>query len=379
MNEIKAVEAVNRESRRTEPVKARKPRYQPRRMVSLPQDVLDLGNHYEDEMEKLTGEAARMKNEHNAVKYNVADPVKLMRVDEVRKEYGLTGKGVTVGVIDSGFNYPEAEPVAWKDFVEGADRPFDPHGHGTHVTGDILNIAPGAKFVSLRTAPISGQDKHTDNAKALRWAVQNKEKYGIDIINMSLGDPPQLTPLTAPPYFIRYINPGKQAVEEAVEAGITVVIAAGNDGRRGKYTICEAADDDKAISVASSLNDKTVSGFSSRGLTLEGRDKPDIAAPGENISSWASQGSVMARRSPSPKPGYIISQGTSFASPHVAGVSALLKEADPTLTPAEIKEILQATARPMAVAFGPEDRGAGFVDAKAAVDEVMRRKQARKA
>ena len=343
----------------------------------LPQDTTrfsDIGNDYEAVMKRLADQASLAKQREAGLKLEVADPVKLMRVDQVREEYGFTGEGVTVAVIDSGFNSPQAEPIAWQDFVEENPQPVDPHGHGTHVTGDILNIAPKARFISLRTAPKSGQDKHSDNAKAIRWAVANKEKYGIDVINISLGDPPQLQALSGPPYFLRYINPANAAIEEAVKAGITVVIAAGNDGRKGKYTICEASDHPDAIAVASSLNEHTVSSFSSRGLTLYGEAKPDITAPGEKIMSWSAPGSVMSNR-PSPKPGYVVSQGTSFASPHIVGVVALMKQADSSLSPAEVKEILQATARTMAPAFGPEDRGAGFVDAKAALDEVMKRKQ----
>jgi len=312
--------------------------------------------------------------------YPVADTVKMMRVDEVRKEYGLTGEGVTVAIIDSGFNYPGEKPLVWKDFVEGESEPVDPRGHGTHVAGDIKHVAPGAQFISLKTGD-AFSDIPSCNIKALQWAIENKEKYNIQVINMSLGDPPEIGPLkpviTSPPYFFRKYNPVKDAVAKAVEAGLTVVISAGNEGPK-KCTLSEPGDVPSAIAVAAARHETRVSQFSSRGPDLNGLDKPDIAAPGEEIPSWAAPGSIMARRSYSPHPGIILSDGTSFACPQVVGVAALMKQADPDLTPKEIKEILQITAKPMDPEYGgPEAYGAGFVDAKAAVDEVMRRKQGR--
>lgn len=329
-----------------------------------------------------TSRRPQLRFKTDSFPYPVADPVKMMRVDEVRKEYGLTGKGVTVAVIDSGFNYPGEKPLVWKDFVEGKPEPYDEVGHGTHVAGDIKNIAPGADFIALKTGDIMS-DIPSCNIQALQWAMENREKYNLQVINMSVGDKPEIGPLengkrlSSPPYFFRKYNPVKDAVAKAVEAGLTVVIAAGNSGPR-KVTLEEPGDTPQALTVASARHETRVSQFSSRGPALSGETGPDLAAPGEGIPSWAAPGSPMARRSPSPHPGIIINDGTSFSTPLISGVAALMKEADMSLTPGEIKEILKATAVPMDPEFGgPEACGAGFVDAKAAVDEVMKRKKHR--
>jgi serine protease AprX len=342
------------------------------------------------------------------------DPVALTHADAVQQK-GFTGKGQVIAVIDSGFDHPGTGLVAWKDFVDGSEQPMDPVGHGTHVGGDILQIAPDAQLVGVRVMNADGQGRPSDIIRGIQWAVQNKEKYHISVINMSLGGEPMGVPSSE--------NPLDRAVEAAIKKGITVVSAAGNSGPQ-EHTIGSPADDPLGIAVGSGLDAKHLSDFSSRGPTDDGQDKPDVVAPGEFIVSWAVPGSQMDQmgtvieklrhmpddqlvkllhakpqlieglglpknilQMPSderlrtlhkalppiykPDEQHIAAPGTSFASPITAGVIADLKSADPTLTPSKVKDTLTSTADPMGSQFGADDQGAGFVNADKALASVQ--------
>ena len=375
------------------------------------------------------------------------DPVQMMKVDEVRKEYGLTGRGVTVAVVDSGFDHPGYELAAWQDCVnvkdlagsnfarpsrpgreQNAQKPVDEHGHGTYISSCVLKVAPRAKIAGVRVVHNQGA-LNSWVTRGIEWAIENKDKYGIGVINLSGGSFPQAIPLNSPPYMLRLTgNPICEAIKRAEKAGITVVAAAGNAGP-DNFTLHDEANEPEVITVAAARDEKTVSDFSSRGPSLQsGESKPDLTAPGEGIFAWVPQGSLMEKSAmkvevqrgykpsqvvrylkgkpevikqmglppdileKSPQevekafkqklpniflPNYAGSageRGTSPACALVSGVVALMKEADPKLTTPEIKEILTQTARPMGESFNHNDRGAGYVDAKAALDEVMRRK-----
>ncbi len=341
------------------------------------------------------------------------DPVALTKTDTLHQQ-GVTGKGQVVAVLDSGFDHPEFNLLAWKDVVDGSSRPVDPVGHGTHVTGDVLATAPDAKIVAVRVMNEKGQGRPSDIIKGLQWAIENREKYGIEVINMSLGAGPDGMPDKADP-----IN---RAVEIATKAGITVVAAGGNSGPDSR-TLGSPADSAAALTVGSALDRQKVSDFSSRGPTDDGLTKPDIVAPGEFIVSWSVPGSQMEqtgkvvqtlrnlngdqlkklleskpqliqglglprdilRRSPAeieqivksglppvfiPQEGLVAAPGTSFAAPLVSGIVAGLEEAK-DLDPRTLKEILRNTADPMK-GYDGNAQGQGFVDAAEALDQVRK-------
>lgn len=343
----------------------------------------------------------------------VVDPVALTHSDAVQRQ-GATGKGQVVAVIDSGFDHPDTPLVAWKDFVDSSSKPIDPVGHGTHVAGDILQIAPDAQIVGVRVMNEKGQGRPSDIIKGIQWAVQNKEKYNISVINMSLGGEPVGVPSSE--------NPLDKAVRDAIKKGITVVSAAGNSGP-GEHTIGSPADEPLGIAVGAGLDRRTVSDFSSRGPTDDNLEKPDVMAPGEYINSWAVPGSQMDKMAgtlqkirdmsddqlvrllkakpdlanqlglPSdildmspedrqkalndalppiykPDATHVAAPGTSFASPITAGVVADLKSADPSLTPQKVKDVLTSTADPMGSQYSRNDQGSGFVNAEKALQAV---------
>lgn len=341
------------------------------------------------------------------------DPLALTHSDAVQRQ-GVTGKGQVVAVLDSGFEHADTSLVAWKDFVDDSDAPTDPVGHGTHVAGDILQIAPDAQIVGVRVMNAKGQGRPSDIIRGIQWAVQNKEKYNISVVNMSLGGEPMGVPSAE--------NPLDKAVRAAIKKGITVVSAAGNSGP-GEHTIGSPADEPLGIAVGAGLDRKTVSDFSSRGPTDDDLQKPDVMAPGEFVVSWAvphSQMDQMAsvfqklrdmtdeqllrtlkakpelieglglpenilKMSPEersktlndalppiykPDAEHLAAPGTSFAAPIVAGVVANLKSVNPTLTPQRVKEVLTSTAESMGAQYSRNEQGAGFVSADQALDAV---------
>lgn len=251
-----------------------------------------------------------------------------------------TGKGVTVAILDSGVmaNHEDLPNVTrievfYKNASLGLD---DAKGHGTHVAGIIsaamgngkggAGIAPGVKLLSLRITNDAGSSTDAKLICGLQAAV----KAGAQIVNISLGGP-------------AYSAVFQKAINEATEAGVTVVAAMGNDGTN---CLNYPAGYDNVIGVVSV--DRTNNRASGSSYGTWG----DVAAPGAVIWSTYKNGSY------GPK------SGTSMASPVVAGVAALYKSVHPDATPAQITARLKATATK-----GGSDLGAGIVNAAAALSE----------
>ena len=251
-----------------------------------------------------------------------------------------TGKGVTVAVIDTGVKANHEDlPNLRRVEVTNGKEPLgleDATGHGTHVAGIIgaamgngkggAGIAPGATILSLRVVNAAGYIYDSALIAALRTAVKN----GAQIVNISIGG-------TA------YNAVFQKAINEAAEAGVTVVAAMGNDGTN---CLNYPAGYDNVIGVVSV--DRTNNRASGSSYGTWG----DVAAPGAAVWSTTYNGSY------GPK------SGTSMASPVVAGVAALYKSVHPDATPAQITARLKATATK-----GSSDLGAGIVNAAAALSE----------
>lgn len=251
-----------------------------------------------------------------------------------------TGKGVTVAVIDTGVkaNHEDLPNLRRVEVTNGKDSLGleDATGHGTHVAGIIgaamgngkggAGIAPGATILSLRVVNAAGYIYDSALIAALRTAVKN----GAQIVNISIGG-------TA------YNAVFQKVINEAAEAGVTVVAAMGNDGTN---CLNYPAGYDNVIGVVSV--DRTNNRASGSSYGTWG----DVAAPGAAVWSTTYNGSY------GPK------SGTSMASPVVAGVAALYKSVHPDATPAQITARLKATATK-----GGSDLGAGIVNAAAALSE----------
>jgi serine protease AprX len=309
-------------------------------------------------------------------------------------ESALKGAGVTIAIVDSGVApHPDIATLLAAVDVVGQDPPavtesgIDPHGHGTHVAGIMVGdgsrspdgrlrgLAPEAGLVSVRVLDGEGHGRSSDVLAGLNWVVQNKDTFGIRVLNLSLGhpvyEPPENDPLV-------------QAVEAAWDAGIVVVCSAGNTGASGHGTISSPCNSRKVITVGA-LNawhtpdtaDDTVTTYSSRGPTLgELVAKPDLLAPGNRVVSLRSPDSHLDLAYPERRVAgdpaspdvldYFELSGTSMASPMVAATAALMIEQEPSLNPASVKARLMLSTRKAAVS-DPFTTGAGALDILAAL------------
>jgi serine protease AprX len=284
----------------------------------------------------------------------------------------VSGQGIGVAVVDSGITPHAAlanKVVANVSFVTGDPSTLDAFGHGTHVAGIIAGsgsaarnvtnlydggIAPGVQLVNVRVLGADGSGQTSDVIAGIEWAVANRKQYNIRVINLSIGHPVDEPSLT---------DPLCEAVAGAVNAGIVVVAAAGNDGLAADGSmvlgsITSPGNSPLALTVGAlntwgtaSRSDDTVATYSSRGPTkYDMAVKPDVAAPGNKIISLEAYGGYLAANYPSlHKAGsgsnaYMQLSGTSMATPMVSGGVALLLQGTPGLIPAQVKLALQMGA-----------------------------------
>lgn len=315
-------------------------------------------------------------------KVNDLESNQMIGADSVWND-GITGEGVNVIVLDTGVetNHPElvGDIVDCVNFVDGEDCQ-DYHGHGTHVAGiitaDGVNLVSGedptgtsmnAKVIMLKVCSLDGYCYDADMEAALQYAIDNKASLGSDIISISIGGG----------NYNSYCDSDSTAIKvnNAVLAGYSVVISSGNDGSGVSSPACAS----KAISVGAVDKSGVIPYWSNRGSIL------DITAPGVDILS--SYSCLAAGNCPGVN--YAWMSGTSMAAPHVAGVIALLKQTNPSLSDDEIKNALYSTAdlpsgcercrrilgsgrcfRPSVGSCTVDDYGAGIVNAFEAYELV---------
>ncbi|MBF8982320.1 S8 family peptidase [Lutibacter sp. B2] len=284
---------------------------------------------------------------HDAKVFKCMDNASLAIDARLVNDSGYTGKDVGIAIVDTGV-YPHNDLVkptnriiAFKDIVNGKTSPYDDDGHGTHVAGIAAGngysnpiyrgIAPEANIIGVKVLDENGSGSTSDILAGLQWVVDNKDKYNIKIVNMSLGAPADTSYME---------DPLAKAAASAVAHGLTVIAAAGNSGPNAR-TVTTPGISPKVITVGAVDDNKTysyeddfVADFSSRGPTPSGLVKPNIVAPGVDIISLSYKGSTK----------YVSHSGTSMASPMVAGSAALLLEKEPDLTPSEISSKMTNTA-----------------------------------
>jgi len=287
----------------------------------------------------------------------------------------LTGRGVGIAVIDSGISaHPDlnGRVIVNRNFNSTVSGTDDAYGHGTAVAGIIagdgtasagryIGIAPQANLINLRVNDGTGAAPTSAIMNAILWAVLNKDIFNIRVLNLSLLTSVQESYQT---------SPIDAAVEYAWLKGIVVVVAAGNNGPNSAlyapandpYVITVGATDDHD-SVAAV--DDTLAGFSTYGVTQDGLSKPDFVAPGRRIITTLAPGSTFALNYPAFLVGsqYIKLSGSSVAAPIMSGVAALYVESRPTVRPGQVKGVLLATAKGLALTGS----GAGYPDAGRAI------------
>jgi serine protease AprX len=288
---------------------------------------------------------------------------------------GVDGHGVGLCVVDTGVdpNHEQIAPrtVTFKDLVNGRTTAYDDQGHGTHVTsiaaGDgvggasaatFRGVAPAANLYAAKVLDSSGYGANDVVAAGVQWCVNQP---GVSVLSMSLGD-------TAGGDGTDAVS---LAVNAAVAAGDVVVVAAGNSGdlpgtidapgtATGAITVGAVSDWSSPVGTDRHDDGIWLASFSSRGPTVDGRVKPDVAGPGMSVRA-ALAGTTS---------GYVTESGTSMATPYVAGAAVLAREVAPSATPAQIRSALTSTALDVGAAGTDNEYGAGFVDVRALVSSL---------
>lgn len=292
-----------------------------------------------------------------------AAPASTQTWDEAQSTWGLqatrvteschTGDQVRVAVLDTGVDLSHRDlasrSITTASFVDGEDVQ-DGHGHGTHCIGTSCGIsqpsvlprygvAGGTLIYAGKVLSNAGRGADRGILAGINWAVEQQCR----VVSMSLGAPTRVGDTYSRVY--------EQAARRALTKGTIIVAAAGNESRRPGFvaSVGHPANCPSILAVAALSRDLTVAPFSCAGLNPDG-GQVDIAAPGVDVlSSW-------------PEPtGYRRLAGTSMATPHVAGILALLTEAHPMATPAELKTLLLSFARRLPLLA--TDVGAGLVQA----------------
>jgi serine protease AprX len=298
---------------------------------------------------------------------------KTIGLDQIRNTYN--GSGVTVALLDTGV-VPVPDLVNHithvVDFTP-EDTGLDSYGHGTHMAGIIVGdgtssngtytgVAPGANLVSVKVAGANGATDVSVVLAGLQWIVTHKAQYGIRVLNLSFGTD------SKQPYSV---DPLDFAVEQAWRAGIVVVVSAGNGGPN-PGTISKPGDDPYVITVGAAnlnntqiLTDDTVASFSAQGPTQDGLSKPDVVAPGVTIISDRDPGSAVDNQFPSARVGdaNFKGSGSSQAAAVVSGIVALTLQANPALTPGQVKTLVLNQARGYITLLAPNGSGQGLADA----------------
>ncbi|MEW6711488.1 MAG: S8 family serine peptidase [Candidatus Riflebacteria bacterium] len=286
-----------------------------------------------------------------------------MRAPEVWEKYKIDGAGVVVGHLDTGIfaEHPAlaGKVLKFKDFTpEAKEQAFDGQGHGTHTAGTIVGgegvgVAPAARLIVARVFDTKGGTTTEILLAAMQWVVDpdgNPETNdGPRLVSNSWGSDDS----TDKSFW--------DIVKAWVDLDITPVFAAGNNGWMGGKVGTPAAFP-HSWAVAATTNTDGLAYFSSQGpvawdgVTLM---KPDVAAPGNGIVSCSHNG------------GMVSNSGTSMACPGVAGVVALMYQADPSLTIEQIRLIGEETAKDLGTPGKDQKFGAGLIDAYKAVEKVM--------
>ena len=292
----------------------------------------------------------------------------------------LQGQNVTVAMVDSGIGKnKDLEKRLEKsiNFNSEYHDAKDRYGHGTFVAsliagngqnsaGKRMGIAPKANLLSVRVSNDVGMSQESDVVAALQWLYENRDRYAVRVVNLSLNSSVLQS---------YHTSPLAAAVEILWFNGIVVVISAGNNGTANvyppandPYVITVGAVDDRGTRT---ITDDVMTTFSAYGITQEGHAKPDLVAPGKNIVAYLPSNNKLTmgqqHQSFVVDKDYFRMSGTSMSAPMVAGAIALLLQDEPGLTPDQVKYRLKATANKSWSGYDAARAGAGYLDVYAAV------------
>ncbi len=280
---------------------------------------------------------------------------------------GFRGTGIKLAVIDTGIDdtHPDfaGRIKAMESFV--GNSPLDDNGHGTHVAGiaagngaksngRYVGVAPEADLYVAKVLDAQGGGSMSSVMAGIEWAVLDQR---VQVINLSLGGTSSCDGTDAL----------SALCDEAVlQAGVVMCVAAGNAGPTSQ-TIGPPGCARFVITVGASDDVDQIANFSSRGPSADGRTKPDLVFPGVNIVAAQANGTQMG---PVVSPGYVSASGTSMATPHAAGIAALMLQANPRLTAEQVKNRMMAGA--VNIGAMPNEQGVGRGDALNAYEEALK-------
>lgn len=278
------------------------------------------------------------------------------------QEYQYTGRGITVGILDTGIyphedlTSPENRILAWNDLIGGKIVPYDDHGHGTYVAGVIAGngrashgrykgVAPDARLVGIKVLDQAGRGRLADLLLGMEWCLANLKTLKIRIINLSLGTRSQ---------GLRAQDPLIRATTLAWKNGIVVCSATGKAGLEYFYTDSPGVNN-KIITVGNLDLEQTLTNEDERLLQgMQPQDRvnnftvPDLVAVGNNLVALKADG------------GYCSYKGPSTAASLVAGAAALILEKWPVLKPDQVKLLL--TSKTGDYGLGAPLQGGGVLD-----------------
>lgn len=278
---------------------------------------------------------------------NVEYSILINKLIDLESKNNVTRKNdpVGVGIVDSGI-YPHMDLkkkiIHFYDCINIKNEPYDDNGHGTHIAGIIggngaasssryRGVNPDANLIIIKGLDNKGGGNVSQVVKGIEYLIENRKKYNIKVINISMGGTEE--------EYVKY-NPLLKIVEDAWNSGITVCVAAGNSGPlkgsitipgTSKKVITIGASDDN-IPIKSFGTKKVLVNYSGKGPTKECIVKPDILCPGTNIISCKNNYS-----------GYTSKSGTSMSTAVITGLVSLMISKNPDMTPKDIKKCIKSS------------------------------------
>ncbi len=328
-----------------------------------------------DREAKLIQPVSRMPVDPRTLASKYTYGLEKLNIPAVREEFPqVTGEGVTIGVLDTGIDadHPDlrGRMKAFRDFVGKKQQPYDDHGHGTHVSGTIaggsasrteIGVAPKAMILSGKIFTAKGTSTTATILQGMQWMADPDENlstkdHPVAISNSWGGGAPSPTDDPKDDVFCK-------AVDGWVKLGILPIFANGNSGPQAG-TVSTPAGCPGALAVGATDSKDGVAGFSSRGPAKWKTGeiiKPDVSAPGVAVTSSVPGGK------------YATWSGTSMATPHTAGLAALLFQAKPNLVVNDVAALLMKSTTDLGAKGHDNDFGMGRIDALRALKPAMRR------